>query len=137
MWRHESAKTWQVLVSLTACMVTSILTRPDELNMKSPVGVSGCRAWFFLGERYRLSVLLRLHAISLVGQPSLRSAVFTSYGSPFQGKPYCLLLIAARAVLSFFGRKEFTRYCSRVRPMTGQAVAALYPKFMPRHCCCP
>ena len=67
VWRHESVKTWQVLVSLTACMVTSILARPDELNMKSPVAVNGCRAWFFLGERYRLPVLLRLHAISMVG----------------------------------------------------------------------
>ena len=68
VWRHESVKTWQVLVSLTACMVSSILARPDELNMKSPVAVNGCRAWFFLGERYRLPVLLRLHAISMVGQ---------------------------------------------------------------------
>ena len=74
VWRHESVKTWQVLVSLTACMVTSILARPDELNMKSPVAVNGCRAWFFLGERYRLPVLLRLHAISMVGQLPAPSA---------------------------------------------------------------
>ena len=72
VWRHESVKTWQVLVSLTACMVSSILARPDELNMKSPVGVNGMRAWFFLGERYRLPVLLRLHAISLVEWPASR-----------------------------------------------------------------
>lgn len=65
-WRHENAKTWQVLVSLTACMVASILARQDELNMKHPVVVSAVRAWFFLGERYRLPVLLRLHAICLV-----------------------------------------------------------------------
>ena len=76
VWRHESVKTWQVLVSLTACMVTSILARPDELNMKSPVAVNGCRAWFFLGERYRLPVLLRLHAISMVRQLPVPPAVF-------------------------------------------------------------
>jgi hypothetical protein len=75
VWRFCNVKTRQVLVSLTACMMASILARPDELNMKSPVAVNAARAWFLLGERYRLCVLLRLHALVLVRPAPLVSGV--------------------------------------------------------------
>ena len=97
VWRHESAKIWQALVSLTACMVSSILARPDELNMKSPVAVTGCRAWFFLGERYRLTVLLRLHAISMVRPQSL-SPQPCQISPTFQGKRHRRYQTASPAV---------------------------------------
>ncbi len=81
VWRFCNIKTRQTLVSLTACMMASILARPlDELNMKSPVAVNASRAWFLLGERYRLSVLLRLHALVLV-----RPAPLVPGGLPLEG----------------------------------------------------
>ncbi len=66
VWRHESVKSANSLVGATACMMGSILSHHHELGLKAPVGITCIRGFLVLGETYRLTIALRLHAIQMV-----------------------------------------------------------------------
>lgn len=78
-------KSGNSLVGATACMVGGILSHHHELGLKAPVGITCFRGFLLLGEAYRLTISLRLHAIQMV-RHTLASAMTGSFSLACTGR---------------------------------------------------